>query len=1167
MGIVRMKIQIPRRRPDILRRQRLIDFLTTHRDQKLLLLCTPAGYGKTTLLVDYASDPGYTVCWYSLEETDRDPMVFLRYLTESIRLRFPQFGEQTLSMLQVVSSAVADGDTLPARDRSRAIAETLLNELYETVTEPFAIVLNDYHLAETPQINHLMGTLLRYLPDNGQFIVLSREVPALDLPRLAARREVAGLGIEELRFTAAEIAAFLHQSGSREGDEQVAQALVERFNGWITGIILGTKELAQGLLPQTGSGAATDNTQLFAYLAMEVLEQQSPAVQRFLLDTSVLSRLSAPLCNALLECDDAQSMLNQVEAKRLFLERVGGDRSKGDRLGQERRPLLTEGENHGRDNEAPWYRYHELFRDFLRDHLRAHDPERMEKLCRRAAEIFVEMGEPGEAIAYFLAAGAYERAVQLIEAARRELVAAGQLEISDRWLAQLPSALLGERPGLLLLQARIACRTGKPDQALELTRRTETLATEQHNVSIIVEALLEQGIVLSWLGRHAEAIPLCHQALGLLAGPWADDARLRQLLMARAHCCLSTAFYHCAELAAAREQLLQALCISREHGDMIGMAITHHGLGIVLHEMAEDSAAEYHLHEAIQVWTAIGRPRADHEVPQVLNELAVLYQYQGRYELALQTLREAEEILNRTNDTRVHGYVVGTMADIQRDMGQRAQAQATYETAWSFAEQAHETHLSFWIALGRAENCARAGELGLAREFLAQAQQFLPDKEEQERHNWGAFYLTQTLIASQEQNLPCAITCARRAQVLFHTNGWIRAWSAATMRLAALLWRQGMVDEAVQVMAELLDRVDPAQASLSLWQVFQVEVQGWLPVLHTLLASPQELPDTLLERARWLDDWSRAQDMPSGGESEPECASQRARQPVALSSVADVGSFPEHCTGRDPVVAQGLPVVVDRSSVVFHIFAFGEPRVYINDRLVTEWRSAKALELLLYFVESRSARRKEVVLEALWPEASFQRADVLFRSTMYRLRQAIGQDCIVYRRGIYSLELSYTYDVRDFEAALAEARQLEAAALDVNAPPPAAAIAAYRRAIELYGGDYCEPLYADWCSQRRDALRQAYIEALLRLARAEWDAGRLDESATLWQRLLIVDNCAEEAHRGLMIYYAARGQRVMAVRQYQRCLRALEELDVPPSAETIATYRRAVGQESPVRLH
>ncbi len=188
------KILLPGKRINLLRRPRLINFLHEHIERKLLLISASAGYGKTSLLIDFARDTTLPVCWYSLDASDADPKTFLEYLLASLHRRFPDFGARTQNLL-------ADPATLRDVD---VVIGTLVTEIYETIPGYFILILDDYHaVEESDAINHIVDTFLRLLPENAHLILSSRTLPSkLTLTRLTAQAEIAGLGVNDLRFTA-----------------------------------------------------------------------------------------------------------------------------------------------------------------------------------------------------------------------------------------------------------------------------------------------------------------------------------------------------------------------------------------------------------------------------------------------------------------------------------------------------------------------------------------------------------------------------------------------------------------------------------------------------------------------------------------------------------------------------------------------------------------------------------------------------------------------------------------------------------------------------------------------------------------------------------------------------------------------------------------------------
>lgn len=204
--LIHTKIKTPRRRQNLLHRERLVDFLHDNIHNKLILIAAGAGYGKTSLLIDYAHDTDLPVCWYSLDANDAHPLTFLEYLVASIRSRFPNFGEPILQALREHTGPV---------EAVEPFVRLLIHEIEEQVQQYFVIILDDYHeVIENESVNALIDGLLRYLPEHCHIVLASRGIPRrLTLTRLAARQEVVGLGVEHLRFTPDEIQTLLGSLG------------------------------------------------------------------------------------------------------------------------------------------------------------------------------------------------------------------------------------------------------------------------------------------------------------------------------------------------------------------------------------------------------------------------------------------------------------------------------------------------------------------------------------------------------------------------------------------------------------------------------------------------------------------------------------------------------------------------------------------------------------------------------------------------------------------------------------------------------------------------------------------------------------------------------------------------------------------------------------------
>src|SRR5438067_5006322 len=340
--ILATKLYLPRLRPNVVSRPRLLERLNEGLHRKLTLISAPAGFGKTTLVSEWVEGidrPRARTAWLSLDEGDNDPIRFLTYLVAAVQTIAAGIGEGVLGVLQS-----------PQPPPPEAILTALLNEI-TTLPDHFVLVLDDYHAIDAKPVDIALTYLVEHLPPQMHLVIATREDPQLPLARLRARSHLTELRAADLRFTPSEAAAFLNQvMGLNLSAEDIA-ALERRTEGWIAGLQLaalslqGQPDAASFITSFTGS-----HHFVMDYLLEEVLEQQPESVQAFLLRTSILERLCGPLCDAILLDSSAsgQATLELLDRANLFII-----------------PL---------DNERHWYRYHHLFADLLIQRLRKSIP-------------------------------------------------------------------------------------------------------------------------------------------------------------------------------------------------------------------------------------------------------------------------------------------------------------------------------------------------------------------------------------------------------------------------------------------------------------------------------------------------------------------------------------------------------------------------------------------------------------------------------------------------------------------------------------------------------------------------------------------------------------------------------------------------------------------------
>ena len=382
---------------------------------KLCLVAAPAGSGKTTLLAQWrAVAGGGRVAWVSLEEADNDPTRFWSYLVAALRTVEPGVGTVALEALGG-----------PSVELERVVVPSLVNDL-ATVGAPLALVLDDYHLITDAICHQTLGLFLDHLPAEVHVVLSTRLDPPLPLARMRARGELAELRVGELQFTGEETAELLNGSmGLDLAAEDVAR-LAERTEGWAAGLVLAGLSL-RGRQDPSGFIAAFSggDRHVADYLVAEVLERQPPELREFLLRTSLLERLSGPLCDAVLETQGSAELLGELEASNLFVV-----------------PL---------DDRRQWYRNHQLFADLLRLQLGAREPALVPVLHRRAAAWHQAAGNVDEAIGHASAAGDLAEAGALIARHWAAHWLGGQRATVARWLDGLAEeAILADPPVALI---------------------------------------------------------------------------------------------------------------------------------------------------------------------------------------------------------------------------------------------------------------------------------------------------------------------------------------------------------------------------------------------------------------------------------------------------------------------------------------------------------------------------------------------------------------------------------------------------------------------------------------------------------------------------------------------------------------------------------------------
>ncbi len=428
LPLLQTKLYRPRVLRGLVARPHLWALLNRGLDKPLTLICAGPGFGKTTLVTSWLEElAAHTdaaapipVAWLALDENDNDLVAFLRYFVAALQTAIPDACSETAALLQ------------SSRQSSTALfTTTLINDLARLPRRTI-LVLDDYSALQSAEVNDLLVALVHNWPPPLHLVLVTRHNPPLPLPTLRARGAITELRTQQLRFSLAETTAYLEQALEMPVDEATVDALEQRAEGWIAGLKLATLSLDTGTSTATLVAAlANPDVNVTEYLTDEVLSRQPPAVQAFLLQTSVLDHFCASLCTAVIgelaPGWDAAACIQWLVRTNLFIITL--------------------------DNQNEWYRYHHLFRDMLRQHARtALTADQVLTLRRRAAAWFAARRLVDEALHYALATGDLELTVRLIEAGLPDALNREDRLTLERWLSLLPATAMEHEPVLLMLK-------------------------------------------------------------------------------------------------------------------------------------------------------------------------------------------------------------------------------------------------------------------------------------------------------------------------------------------------------------------------------------------------------------------------------------------------------------------------------------------------------------------------------------------------------------------------------------------------------------------------------------------------------------------------------------------------------------------------------------------
>jgi LuxR family maltose regulon positive regulatory protein len=533
---------------------------------RLLLISAPAGFGKTTLLSAWIAgfkvsqrQPTPSVCWLALDQGDNDPVVFWSDVISSLQTQLPEIGKQSLHLLQ----------TTQAPDLQVRLG-ALINDLAQN-PNPLVLILDDFHLVRNPGIHHTLAFLLEHMASQSHVILASRTDPPLPLSLLRGRGQMLEIRQNDLRFSDEDADSYLNRGLGLNLPIQAIKALNQKTEGWIAGLQMAALSLHEAAATRNreriesfiASFSGSDRY-IMDYLIDEVLDQQSPEIQDFLLKTSILDRVCSPLCDALLASNEKgispepQKILEYLESNNLFIV-----------------PL---------DNQRYWYRYHFLFAELLRKRLSQVDPDIVPGLHQRATDWYEHNGLIAKAVEHALLSGNVQKAAALISQICEELWGRGEHVTLLNWIGALPEEERRRHPELWIWQASMLITAGEMHEAerhvAKLEEYLRSLPTELDQCSLRGQIYSLRTYIASFHGDIPSLLHYAHLALNTFSEDEGAFGRCGLLLV------LGGAYLSNGDLEAASNALAEAIEIGEiaprpymVTTAMANLAIAHYAQG------------------------------------------------------------------------------------------------------------------------------------------------------------------------------------------------------------------------------------------------------------------------------------------------------------------------------------------------------------------------------------------------------------------------------------------------------------------------------------------------------------------------------------------------------------------------------------------------------------
>lgn len=1083
---LRTKLLPPRSLPEVLERPRLLEMLRGNLSSPITMVAADAGCGKTTLIAEFIRNQTRPAVWYQLDHTDADPAVFLGYLALGIRDFSPEFGS---TFFQYIEEAGGELAQFPER-----AVDLLINEIMNTVEQPFIVVLDDYHhIGRETVVHKLVDRLLQYSSDLLHIIVTTRDLPPLAIMRRRAQSRAMMITRDDLLFTDTEIRELFAKTLNIElKDEEIAE-YGNRTHGWVTALQLirqvAEREIHSGPIGRVvdlGEILQQSEKDIFDYFAEEVISRESRETEKLFLYLSLLDTLPLDVCSRLFPQMRCSAVLPEIAQKNVFLT-VAGDAG-----------------------SIEEYRFHPLFRDFLRRRLRSEIGQAAVAAERiRIAEFFLENGKVESALPFLIDAEDFDRAADIVATRGEDWIASGAFTSFGLIVDKIPQTSLELYPRSLLQLAEVARLQGESERSGTLLQRAVRLCNEAKDASGEAEALHSLASLARRKGDIGEALKLLEKS-EQLAEP--DSETLLKCANTRGLCLVADG-----NRTEAEQQFRIALEIAERNSN-------DHYIRLVAHNLALAPGFRGDFAEALRWFRRIFREgQPDKQLPQeAIGHLNVarLHLYRGEFADTETHLEKAFELCQLYNLKALRGEIFETYANFFREKVDLARAEEYYERASTAYDEAGIDITTRELLEEQAKCYLIGGDPARARMLL--------DNQIRSRQESRIDLGTKTaelcicqidLVEKRLDGLADRITDICE---FFHIQGNHYDEALASMLLA-------------QTYAALDDEpktVPPLQRVLDISARFDYEY--WLKseiAKHPKIFSHEDIFERLpLDLRVCVTEAGKAV-----GSAQP--------RPV---------TYPPSAT-----MFQSAPVFGDLT-----INLLGPVNIYRDAErpfAPDAWTTRRSRDIFCCVATAKHRRvAKDILIDIFWEDEDPGAVEKNFHPTISLIRKALNsrqpfkQNFLIFRDGAYQLnpDLSFSIDTEEFELAVAEA---EKAKREKDTEKLRGSL---ERANALYRGEFLEGSYDNWAHERRQFYREQHLRMIGALAKLSFAEKSWASVIKLCGQILSADPFREDVHRLMMKTFAAQGKSAAVKKHFDEMSNLMKtELGIEPAAETRKIYK------------